>query len=267
MTDSLQLQTTSFSSKGNRSRYDLNTPPPAAHISYEPAQVGKRYGWVKIISPERRWSASWNHCQVLTECRGCGAIQWTALGNLRSGKSKGCQRCSQPRRVPRWLDRRLTAAKQRCTNPNDPNYARYGERGIRFDFPSVTEAGLYLIRTFGLPGREMEIDRIDNDGNYAPGNIRFATREQNIGNREITVLSRFDQKYWPYAETTTRRKLSEGLTREEIIQDAEIAVFERRKNWKGIQRRLKSMIYEMPADITVLPYRGGSSTTVDTEEV
>ena len=154
------------------------------------------------------------------------------------------------------LDRRLTAAKQRCENPKDRNYPRYGARGIRFDFPSVTEAGLYLIQTYGLPDREMELDRIDNNGNYAPGNIRFATRKENVANREITVLSEFDQQYWPYVETVVRKKLAAGMTRDEIIQDAELAVQMKRKRWRLISARLDFMTYEMPDRITVLPYRG-----------
>ena len=55
------------------------------------------------------------------------------------------------------------------------------------------------------------------------------------------------------------------MTREEIIQDAETAVFEKRKNWRGIKAKLESMTYEMPDRITVLPYRDDSSTTVVTE--
>ena len=155
-----------------------------------------------------------------------------------------------------WLGKRLTAAKQRCENPEDPNYHRYGARGVRFDFPSVTDAGLYLIGLYGVPAKEMELDRIDNNGNYAPGNIRLATRKENAANREVTVLSRFDQRLWPYAETVVRRKLAAGETREQIIQDAMQAVEEKRKCWRLISARLDFMTYEMPDDITVLPYRG-----------
>lgn len=164
-----------------------------------------------------------------------------------------------------WLDRRLTAAKQRCENPNDPGYHNYGGRGIKFTFPSVKEAGLYLINVYGLPERELEIDRINNDMDYAPGNLRFVTHAENNGNKRCTVLSHFSQEYWPYARSVVIRKLSQGLTRDEIIQDAETAVFERRKNWRTISARLDFMIYEMPEHITVLPYRGNSSITADME--
>ncbi|PNS42475.1 hypothetical protein BFS05_06670, partial [Gardnerella vaginalis] len=48
------------------------------------------------------------------------------LNSLKSGKSKGCQACSQPKQIPIWLEKRLSAAKQRCINPRDPNYKNYG---------------------------------------------------------------------------------------------------------------------------------------------
>ena len=266
MKDLQQLQTTSFGSAGKRGRYSLESPPPAGHISFKPEMVGEQFGWVKIISPEKRWSKNWNHCYVLTQCQGCGSVQWQHLGNLQSGKSKGCQHCSQPRQIPLWLDRRLTAAKGRCENPNDPQYPNYGGRGIQFNFPSVTEAGLYLIRTFGIPSRDLELDRIDNNGHYEEGNVRFVPRAVNQGNRRTTVLSRFSQKYWPYEESVVIRKLSSGMDRNQVIQNAEKSVKEKRKKWPIISARLDFMTYEMPEDIIVLPYRGNSSTIVDTAD-
>lgn len=266
MKDLQQPQIISYGSKGNRSRYSLESPPPAAHISYKPEMVGKQYGWVKIISAEKRWSKTWNHCYVLTECTGCNSKQWTLLSSLSCGKSNGCQRCSQPRKIPLWLEKRLTAAKQRCENPKDAGYSNYGARGIRFDFPSVTAAGLYLINKFGVPERTMEIDRIDDNGNYAPENLRFVTHAENNLNKRTTVLTQFVQSYWPYAYSTTIRKLSSGMTREKIIQDAENAVAEKRKCWRLIATRLDFMTYKMPEDIIVLPYRENLSTTAATAD-
>ena len=255
MTDSPLPRTTSSSLRGNRGRYDLTTPPPAEHISLKPEMMGTQYGWVKIISPEKRWQKNWSKPYVLTQCQGCGAIQWQNLENLMSGGSKGCQACSQKKMIPSWLSKRLTSAKQRCENPKDKGYKNYGARGIKFDFPSVTIAGLYLVREFGPLNRKMELDRIDTNGNYAPGNLRLADHRTNCVNQRRNVLSYYDPQYWPYARSVVTRKLSQGMTREEIIQDAEKAVFEKRKNWRGIQARLKSMTYEMPEDIIVLPYR------------
>jgi hypothetical protein len=255
MKDLQQQSTISYGRKGKKGQYTLELPPPSDYISYRPEIVGKRFGWVEIIGPEKRWNKRRNHCYVLTQCTGCGAIRWQTLDLLTSGKSKGCQACSQPRQIPEWLYKRLTAAKQRCENPKDKGYKNYGARGIKFDFSSVTEAGLYLIKTFGLPDRVLEIDRIDTNKDYAIGNLRFATHTTNCVNQRRCVLTKFDQKYWPYGRTTTIKKLSHGMTRAEVIADAEKAVREKRKNWRLISDRLKSMIYEMPEDIIVLPYQ------------
>lgn len=266
MRDLQQQRIISSGLKGRRSRYSLATPPPAGHISYKPQMVGEQYGWVKIISAEKRWSANWNHVYVLTECQGCHSIQWQDLSNLKRGKSKGCQSCSQPKIIPSWLGKRLTAAKQRCENPNVRGYHNYGARGIKFDFPSVTEAGLYLIKTFGDVDRNLELDRIDTNGNYAPGNIRLVDHRTNCVNQRRNVLSLFEQKYWPYGQTVVTRKLSSGMSRKEIIEDARNAVLEKRKHWHIIDARLDFMTYEMPENIIVLPYRGILSTTAGTAE-
>lgn len=265
MKDLQQQQIISSGSRGKVSRYTLDMPPPAAHISYKQEMVGTQYGWVKIISAEKRWDALRKNCFVLTQCQGCGAVLWKRLSDLQSGHSKGCRQCSTPRQIPKWLERRLMKVKQRCENPNHVAYKDYGGRGIAFKFPSVIEAGKWIIENLGLPDRRLEIDRINNNGNYAPGNIRFVTRSENCGNRRNTVLSRFEQEYWPFSQKLVTEKLSAGKTREQIIVDAENAVKMHRGNWRLISARLDFMTYEMPDSITVLPYRTVSSTTADTE--
>ena len=224
MKDSGQPQTTRSGCRGRRSRYSLESPPPAAHISYKPEMVGTQYGWVEIISPEKRWSRTWNHCYVLTRCVGCGSVQWQCLGSLREGKSKGCQRCSKPRQIPKWLDRRLTAAKQRCENPNDRQYSGYGARGVEFRFPSVLEAGLWILENVEDVRRDLELDRIDTNGHYESGNLRFVEGVVNRANRRISVIPFFYPDEWPYARSVVTRKLSDGMSREEIIADAQKAV-------------------------------------------
>jgi hypothetical protein len=63
------------------------------------------------------------------------------------------------------------ALKNRCTNPNNKSFRYYGGRGI-----SVCPAWLMFENFYSdmgpKPGPEYSIDRIDNDGNYEPGNCR-----------------------------------------------------------------------------------------------
>jgi hypothetical protein len=70
-------------------------------------------------------------------------------------------------------------AFHRCYSPKNKRYSRYGGRGITVQFASRDELADYIRE---LPGYEQgkTLDRIDNDGNYAPGNLRWATiSEQN----------------------------------------------------------------------------------------
>lgn len=258
MTDSPRRRTTSpgRGAWGHRGWYDSKTPPPADHVSYNQDQVGLRFGWVEILTAERRYTRGWSDPMVLTRCTGCGNVQWTNYTSLKLGKSKGCWPCSRPRKIPRKLDRVLTQAKQRCTNPNDAAYARYGGRGITFDFDSVTEAGLWILENLGPCPEGHELDRVDNNRGYAPGNLRWATPAQNMANRRCTRLEEYRPEEWPYEENTVRRKLSEGFSREEIFQQAESAVTQRRKGWRRIQQRLTSMTSEMRGRDIGTPRKG-----------
>lgn len=80
------------------------------------------------------------------------------------------------------------AIKQRCLNPKNAAYKNYGARGIgicdewmRFD--PFCEWALNNGWEEGL-----DIDRIDNDGDYSPDNCRWTTRMQNINNRRCSVF-------------------------------------------------------------------------------
>ena len=253
MRDLQQPQTISSGSRVNLPRYALKTPPTAVRISRKLEMVDEQYGWAKIINPEFRWVTDCR-CYVEVACKECGKRRWTDYYGLRRGKPKYCPECSKSG-VPSWLRYRLKVAKHRCENPSDPEYKNYGARGIRFDFPSVKAACQYIARNIGIPERELELDRIDCNGNYAEGNIRFVPRLENARNKMNTVLTRFEQEYWPFCRQNVTKKLKSGMSRDEIIADAVKAVEEHRAGWRLIGARLDFMTYEMPDDIIVLPYR------------
>lgn len=70
---------------------------------------------------------------------------------------------------------------QRCTNPRVTGYANYGGRGIRVN--PRWETFENFLADMGERPNGLTLDRINNDGNYEPGNCRWATRLQQVHNR------------------------------------------------------------------------------------
>ncbi len=85
------------------------------------------------------------------------------------------------------LQQVFAGIRRRCTNPNHPAFHNYGGRGIQNRFKSLDEFRDYVIDELRIDPRGLQIDRIDNDGHYEKGNIRFVTARENSNNRRSTV--------------------------------------------------------------------------------
>lgn len=80
----------------------------------------------------------------------------------------------------------------RCHNPAQPRYADYGGRGIVVcaEWRASVEAfASYVEESLGQrPGPLYSLDRIDNDGHYEPGNLRWADSKTQNNNRRLARL-------------------------------------------------------------------------------
>lgn len=95
---------------------------------------------------------------------------------------------------------------QRCYNPKHPEYVRYGERGIIVCDEWKESPAAFFDHIGEKPSSEHSIDRINNDGNYEPGNVRWATTaEQGLNKRstktknivvEVGEVSDSDLRDW-----------------------------------------------------------------------
>jgi hypothetical protein len=151
----------------------------------------KSYGRLKVIRITTNRAPDGS---VLWLCRcSCGRRLERRGTWLRSGhlQSCGCLRGENNKqhgecqRTPEYEVWR--SIKQRCYNRRNEHYRDYGGRGIGFFEEWRTNYAKFLEYVLLVMGRrpstQHSIDRINNDGNYEPGNIRWATKKVQANNQ------------------------------------------------------------------------------------
>lgn len=153
--------------------------------------TGQRFGLLKVVA---RFPVDYDrsHSSMWTVDCDCGKREVVSGANLRSGKTKSCG-CKKTMRGPRnpAFKHGMTAspehsayrsARSRCNNPKTNGFERYGGRGIRFLFSSFAE---WFKELGPRPTPQHSVDRINNEGHYTPGNVRWATKREQVLNRPI----------------------------------------------------------------------------------
>jgi len=107
--------------------------------------------------------------------------------------------------------------KERCNNPHNKRYDRYGERGISYCPEWETFAG-FLADMKECP-YGLSIDRIDNDKGYSPDNCRWATAAEQASNRSDNVRYTFQGKTQTQAQWARELGLGEKLLNNRINRD------------------------------------------------
>lgn len=122
----------------------------------------------------------------------------------------------------------LIGAKARCENREKAGYKNYGGRGIRFRFDTIEQGVTYILGSIGpKPAPGYSLDRIDNDGDYTPGNLRWATHTEQMNNRRAWAngavgarVLELQQRGCQFSYESIRTFVRQGYTDEEILSRA-----------------------------------------------
>lgn len=150
---------------------------------------GQKFGRLAVISmkgrDEKSGQSIWN-CVC-----DCGKEHSVVYCHLKSGDTQSCgclavelakerSKIHGAYNTPEYTS--FHSAKKRCNNSNASQFVDYGGRGIEFRFISFDEF-FAEVGPRPEPKFDYSLERIDNNGHYEKGNVRWATKIQQARNR------------------------------------------------------------------------------------
>ncbi len=191
-----------------------------------PIQVNDVFGELtarlKMIEPRRQlW---------LCECS-CGKTATVQAQLLKSGRTKSCghlRKTVSAAKIKHGASRSSgrtseystwKAMKARCYNVKNKRYANYGGRGITVCDKWLNSFTDFLRDVGYRPGKEYTLDRINNNGHYEPGNVRWATQTQQQRNRAVARQLTINGVTKPLAEWAEEYDIPPAIVRQRIDRE------------------------------------------------
>lgn len=168
--------------------------------------IGEIYGRLTVVSEVARKNPRKRRFQC--KCT-CGNETEVDLNKLRTGYTRSCgclhletiaKNLANHRHVSGTIKHGMNKTpehrswvhmRQRCGNPKKKEYPHYGGRGIKVCEQWQKSFKAFYADVGPRPSPKHSLDRIDVNGNYEPGNVRWATQQQQVENtrvaRHITI--------------------------------------------------------------------------------
>lgn len=197
---------------------------------------GQKFNRLLVIEPTRLKNGKFAWKCVCD----CGNTIVTQGAHLKSGKTKSCGCYKNESFIHRntihglsrtKLNSVLYGIKSRCENPNNIGYKNYGGRGISVCDEWKGNNGLLNFYNWAINNgykEGLQIDRINNDGNYEPSNCRWITPRENLLNKRNTIFCEYNGENVSLKELSMKFGIPYKRLRSRIIDfnwDVEKAIF------------------------------------------
>ena len=157
--------------------------------------IGEKFGYLTITDVFRKEINGRFRTVFKVRCD-CGNMKEVMSHNITQGRTKSCG-CKSGELKAQWkhglwrsrIYQTYHDMLQRCYNPNNARYHRYGGRGIVVcdDWRSSIESFNEWAMCNGYSD-DLTIERIENDGDYSPSNCKWATMEEQLQNRDTSRM-------------------------------------------------------------------------------
>lgn len=189
--------------------------------------IGDRFGRLTVVGDPVSNNGRYWPCEC--DCGGAGIMVTITDLKARAKSNGGCAGCSRVKhghgKSTNPTYSKYQAMKQRCSNPKHKDYPSYGGRGI--EVCERWQSFENFLADMGESPEGKSIDREDVNGNYEPGNCRWATKKEQANNTRRNTPVTISGVYYPSVAMaceklgapygTVRQRISRGHSPEQAI--------------------------------------------------
>ena len=192
-------------------------------MKHKRIEIGDNYHELKVLDRlhKNKWGQTYFKCQC-----SCGKETVVLDTKLKSGHTKACgdyqahwskhghaSKKGRTHEHNAWSD-----MKARCLKPQTKNFHHYGGRGIKIYEPWINSFQSFLDYIGLRPSDDHSLNRINNDGNYEPGNVEWADGIVQSNNKRDNIHVEIAGERITYSQAARKYGIHRSVIRERHLR-------------------------------------------------